>query len=162
MQSFHILLVDDNQVEAEIFEEAMQQASARARIYWVATGKEALDFLRRQGRFDNVGPIQIVILDRHLGSEDGLDILREIKTDPDLTRTPVIMLTSSSSQNDVDLAYSLGANAYFRKPVSLETYVEQLRTLAQHWLDMAALPSPVRKRTSGENIEERDDYRRAT
>ena len=146
MEAFDILLVDDNQIEAQIFETAMREASTRARIYWVSTGKEALEFLRQQGRFEGVGSIHIVVLDRRLGGDDGMDVLREIKTDPDISRTPVIMLTSSKSQDDIDLAYSLGANAYFRKPVSLGSYIDQLRTLAQHWLDMAELPSGTRRR----------------
>jgi chemotaxis family two-component system response regulator Rcp1 len=142
---FEILLVDDNQSDAQIFEAALQEASARARVYWVATGQEALDFLRRRTRFEDVGSVRIVVLDLHLAAEDGVEVLREIKTDPDLNRTPVIMLTSSMSQDEIDLAYSLGANAYFRKPITLQSYVEILRTLAQHWLDLAHLPSAARR-----------------
>ena len=138
---FQILLVDDSQTDAQIFEAALRQASARAQAYWVATGRECLDFLRQQGRFEDVGTVEIVVLDLHLGSEDGMDVLKEIKSDPDLCWKPVIMLSSSASQNDIDLAYSLGVNAYFRKPMTLDSYVEQLRVLIQHWFDLAQRPS---------------------
>ena len=145
LQTFQILLVDDSQTDAHIFETALKQASARASVYWVASGEEALQFLRQQGRFEGLASVQIVVLDLHLDSEDGLDVLREIKSDPDLSRKPVIVLTSSTWQDDIDLAYSLGANAYFRKPITLESYVEQLRVLAHHWLDLAQLPSSARR-----------------
>lgn len=87
-QPFQIL--DDNQSDAGIFEAALKQAAARARVYWVATGEEALDFLRQRGRFEGVGPVQIVVLDLHLPGQGGLTILRAIKSDPDLNRKPVI------------------------------------------------------------------------
>jgi chemotaxis family two-component system response regulator Rcp1 len=141
---FPILLIEDSEPDAQIFETALKQASARAQVYWVATAKEGLEFLRREGRFRDVGPAQLVVLDLHLGGENGFDALRQIKSDPELCRTPVVMLTSSTNQDDVDLAYSLGTNAYFKKPMTLEAYIEQVRVIVHHWLDLALLPSPVR------------------
>ncbi len=152
-QRFEILLVEDNPADANIFETALRQASTRARAYWVATAAEAMDFLRQKGRFEGMPPVKIVILDAHLPGQDGFDILRQIKSDPDLNRKPVIMLTSSMLQDEIDLAYSLGANAYFRKPMTLESCVEQVRIIAQHWLDLAQLPdagrSPRRSASTG-------------
>lgn len=116
-----ILLVDDNAVDAQIFQSALRQGSSRAQVYWVASGEEALDFLRQRRRFENVGPVKIVVLDLHLPGHDGFEILRQIKSDPSLSRIPVIMFTSGTAQNEIDLAYSLGANAYFKKPATLET-----------------------------------------
>ncbi len=139
---FHVLLVDDSHSEAEIFESALKEASVRARLYWVGTGKEAIDFLHQRGRFENIGSVKIVVLDLQLAGENGLDVLREIKANPETNRTPVIMLTSVASQSEVDRAYSLGANAYFTKPMTLPSYVEMLQTIARHWLDMVKLPSP--------------------
>ena len=138
---FQILLVDDNAADAHIFENALQQAGTRARVWWVTNGQEALDFLRQRGRFEGVSPVKIVVLDLNLPGDDGFEILRRIKADPVLNRKPVILFTSAVSQAEVDLAYSLGANAYFRKPITLERYVEQVRIVAQYWLDLALLPS---------------------
>jgi CheY-like chemotaxis protein len=152
---FPILLIEDSEPDAQIFETALKQASARAQIYWVATAAEGLEFLRRNGRFRDVGPAQLVVLDLHLGGENGFDALRQIKSDPELCRTPVVMLTSSTHQNDVDLAYSLGANAYFKKPMTLESYIEQVRVLVHHWLDLALLPSPVRSERGSLGIHRR-------
>lgn len=119
----------------------MRQGASRAQVYWVASGEEALDFLRQRKRFENVGPVKVIILDLHLPGQDGFEILRQIKSDPNLNRVPVIMLTSAISRDEVDLAYSLGANAYFKKPTTLESYIELLLVLAQHWLDLAELPT---------------------
>lgn len=142
MPEFQILLVDDLQSEAHIFESALEEAGGRARLYWVSSGEEALDFLLRRARFIDMDPVKIVVLDLHLDGEDGLAILREIKAHPDLNRTPVVMLSSSTDQSEIDLAYSLGANAFFRKPMSLASYVDLVQILTKHWLDLAQLPSP--------------------
>jgi CheY-like chemotaxis protein len=141
LPQFQILLVDDLQSEAQIFGTALEEASVRARVYWVATGSEAMDFLNQRGRFEDVGTVKIVILDLHLEEEDGFSILREMKASPQLSRKPVIMLSSSTNQSEIDLAYSLGANAFFRKPVSLASYIDLVQVLSKHWLDLAQLPS---------------------
>jgi two-component system, chemotaxis family, response regulator Rcp1 len=140
--TFHVLLVEDSHTEAQFFETALKEASARARLYWVGTGREGIDFLHQRGRFEGVGAVRIVVLDLQLASESGLEVLREIKSDPKLKRTPVVMLTSSAAQKDIDDAYSLGANAYLRKPMTLPAYTEALRIFAQHWLDLVQSPSP--------------------
>lgn len=141
LEAHDILLVDDSEADARIFETALRDASSRARTYWVATGAEALEFLEQRGRFRKAGPVKVVILDLHLPGQNGFETLRQIKSDANLARTPVIVLSTSTAQHEIDLAYSLGANAFFRKPITLERYVELVRTLAQHWLDLARLPT---------------------
>ena len=135
------MLVDDNPADARIFETALRDASSRARTYWITTGEEATDFLERRGRFERVGPVKIVVLDLNLPGQGGLETLKRIKSDPNVSRTPVIVLSSTMSQDEIDLAYSLGANAFFQKPITLERYIELVRVLTQHWLDLARLPA---------------------
>jgi chemotaxis family two-component system response regulator Rcp1 len=137
---FHILLVDDSEADAKIFEAALKQASPRVNLYWVATGKEAIDFLHQRGRFENIGSIRIVVLDLNLPQRDGFEILAEIKRDPETSSKPVVIFSSSDDGNEVSRAYSLDANVYFSKPMTLESYIEKLRVIAQHWLDLAELP----------------------
>lgn len=144
MPQFQILLVDDLKSDAQIFETSLQEAGARTAVYWVSQGFEALDFLHQRGRFQQVGQVKLVVLDLHLGEEDGLSVLRDIKASPDLSRIPVVMLSSSTDQAEIDLAYSLGANAFFRKPISLASYIDLVQVLTKHWLDLAQLPSPAR------------------
>lgn len=131
----------------------MREGSSRAKIYWVATGEEALDFLLQRKRFENIGPIRIVVLDAHLPGLDGFDVLRQIKSDPNLSRVPVILLSGATEHDEIDLAYSLGANACFKKPATLDSYVELLRIVVQHWLDLAQLP------TAGRNVRLTEPHR---
>lgn len=140
---FQILLVDDNPADAHIFEAALKDASTRVMLYWVASAKEAVDFLLQRGRFFDIGPTRIVVLDLNLPKVDGFGVLEEIKSNPATRQTPVIIFTSSTAREDVDRAYDLGANAYFSKPMTLDSYVNKLRILVQHWLDLAELPSPT-------------------
>ena len=111
MEPHDILLVDDDAADARIFERALGEASSRARTYWVATGDEAVQFLHQRGRFQKTGPVKIVVLDLHLPGQGGLETLKQIKSDPNLSLTPIIVLSTSDWQSEIDLAYSLGANA---------------------------------------------------
>ena len=149
---FDILLVDDSAADAKIFQEALLEASARARIYWVSSGQEALDFLNQQGRFAGLGPVKLVVLDLNMPGLDGIETLRRIKAHPSANRLPVVLLSSSRSPDEVDLAYSLGANVFFSKPISLENYIQKVRILVQHWLDFAELPTPVSIRSERHSV----------
>lgn len=161
MEPHDILLVDDSEADARIFETALRDASSRARTYWVGTGTEALEFLEQRGRFQKAGAVKIVVLDLHLPGQNGFETLRQIKSDPNLARTPVIVLSTSTAQHEIDLAYSLGANAFFRKPITLERYVELVRALTQHWLDLARLPAPGRNLDISGALETEERFRRA-
>ncbi len=141
---FDILLVDDSQADAKIFQESLQEVSAGVRVYWVSSGQEALEFLNQQGRFQGVAFPKMVILDLNMPGIDGIETLRQIKMNASISRVPVVLLSSSRAPEEVDLAYSLGANAFFSKPLSLESYIHKARILVQHWLDSAELPTPYR------------------
>jgi CheY-like chemotaxis protein len=146
VQQFDILLVDDSAADAKIFQEALREASTRATAYWVGSGEEALDYLTQRGRFMDAVPVKMVVLDLNMPGIDGVETLRRIKSSTNMNHIPVVLLSSSRAPDTVDLAYALGANAYFSKPLSLEHYVEKIRVLVEHWLDFAELPSPVRSR----------------
>jgi CheY-like chemotaxis protein len=154
---FDILLVDDSAADAKIFQESLLQASSRVRVYWVGSGEEALEFLHQQGRFRNVGPVKMVLLDLNMPGLDGIETLRRVKMNPATNRVPVVMFSSSRASQEVDRAYSLGANAFFSKPLSLENYVQKAGILVQHWLDYAELPTPVEARATA-HIESIEDH----
>lgn len=140
---FDILLVDDSPSDAKIFQAALEEAATRATVYWVASGEEALDFLNRQGRFSAAKPVKLVVLDVNMPGVDGLETLRRIKSAVTTNHVPVVLFSSAKALNTVDLAYALGANAYFSKPLSLESYIVKIRTLVEHWLVQAELPSAI-------------------
>lgn len=137
---FDILLVDDSPTDAEVFELSLKEVSPRVTLYWVATGQEALDFVQEQGRFAGIGPVKLIILDIQLPRIDGFEVLSRIRQELNRRRIPIIFLSSSKAKQDVNRAYSLGANAYFTKPLSLEQYMEKIRIIVEHWLDFAELP----------------------
>lgn len=141
-----ILVVDDNPIDGQIFQEALRQASPSARCHWVAGGEEAIKLLRQEGEF-KIGPIKLVVLDVNMPGVDGFETLRRIRSSPDLSRVPVVFFSSSIASKEVDRSYSLGGNAFFQKPRSLSTYVKQVQALVDYWLQFAKLPSPERTRT---------------
>ena len=147
MESFDILLVDDSPADAKLFQESLTEVSSRVRVYWVGSGEEAIEFLNQQGRFVGIGPVKMVLLDLNMPGMDGIDTLRRLKMNPVVNRVPVVVFSSSRAPQEVDLAYSLGANAFFSKPLSLESYVQKARIMVQHWLDCAELPTPVQVRS---------------
>jgi CheY-like chemotaxis protein len=161
MGRFDILLVDDSPADAKIFQESLSEVSSRVRLYWVSSGDEALAFLNQEGRFFGVGPVKVVVLDLNMPGMDGIETLRRIKMDPAISRVPVIILSSSRATEEVDLAYSLGVNAFFSKPLSLENYMQKVRILVQHWLDLAELPTPIQLGADSRSTIERGSQRKS-
>ncbi len=140
---FQILLVDDSNADASIFEMALAEASTRVKLYWVASGDEALEFVHGKGRFEGILPPKIVVLDLNMPGATGFEVLKAVRADPKTRHLPVVVFSTSSAQKDVNMAYALGANAYFAKPMSLEMYISKVRVIIQHWLDLALLPSEL-------------------
>ena len=140
---FHILLVDDSEGEARLFTESLRQAAPRVNLYWVATAAEGLEFLNRQNRFQDVGQADIVVCDLNMPGMSGFDFLKRVKGDSMLKRLPVIMYSGSSHARDVEICYTLGANAYLVKAMTPEGMVEQLKTLVHFWLESAKLPTAL-------------------
>jgi two-component system response regulator len=139
---FQILLVDDSNADASIFEVALAEASTRVKLYWVASGEEALEFVHAKGRFEGILPPKIMVLDLNMPGATGFEVLKAVRADARTRHLPVVVFSTSSAQKDVNMAYALGANAYFAKPMSLEMYISKVRIIIQHWLDLALLPSP--------------------
>jgi CheY-like chemotaxis protein len=137
--NFNILLIDDSEAEARLFESALLQVAPRVKLYWVATAKEGLEYLRRQGRFQGVGPVSIVVCDLNMPEMSGFDFAAQVKRDPELMPIPLIVYSGSQAQEDVYRAYSLGVNSYLVKPMTLETMLRQVELLVRYWLDSVKL-----------------------
>jgi CheY-like chemotaxis protein len=128
-----ILLVEDSPEDFEATERALRKAGLKNPIYRCADGEEALDFLHRRGSYADAADAPrpgIVLLDLNLPGTDGREVLSEIKTDPALKQIPVVVLTTSSDQRDIDVCYRSGANSYIQKPERLHGY----------WLEVVILP----------------------
>lgn len=137
---FQILLIDDLPSDAKLFEHALRQIETRAKLYWVATAEEGLEYLKREGRFATAGRVRLVVSDLSMPGIDGFELLAQMRRNPALAATPVVIMSSSRSPRDVLRCYRLGANSYITKPMSLETFVATIGTLVRYWLDIVQLP----------------------
>ena len=137
----HILLVEDSPADIRLAREALLQGSVPKRISVVTDGAQAIDFVRRRGEFQNAARPDLVLLDINLPKRDGLDVLREIKSDPVLRSITVIVLTTSQFQRDVKAAYELSANCYVVKPLDLDQFYAMIRGIEEFWMSLALLPT---------------------
>lgn len=110
------------------------------RLWVVEDGVEALDFLRRQGRHADAPRPDLILLDLNLPRKDGRQVLKEIKNDDSLKRIPVVVLTTSKSEEDVLRAYNLHANCYITKPVDFNRFMEVVKSIENFWLTVVRLP----------------------
>ena len=137
---FNILLVEDNEEEAQLFEMALREIGPRLSLYWVATGDEAVEALQGRDRFKNLLGVDIVIMDVNLPGTDGFQTLERIRQDPALVSKPVIMMSSSRAMSDIQRGYKSRANSYVVKPITLDGLHETVRGLVRYWLELVELP----------------------
>ena len=135
-----ILLVEDNPGDARLTQEAMRDTKMTNLMHVVEDGVEAMQFLRRQGRYGDAPRPDLILLDLNLPKKDGRAVLAEIKTDSDLKRIPVVVLTTSRAEEDVMAAYDLHANAYVTKPVDLAQFMKIVALIDEFWINVVTLP----------------------
>jgi two-component system, chemotaxis family, response regulator Rcp1 len=135
-----ILLVEDNPGDERLTREALKEGKVYSNLHWVKDGVEALEFLRRQGKFQGAPRPDIILLDLNLPKKDGREVLQEIKNDEQLKRIPVVVLTTSKADEDVLKTYDLHANCYVTKPVDLEKFIVVVRSIDVFWLTVVTLP----------------------
>ena len=140
-RAVELLLVEDNPADARLVEEALREARKQYHFHLARDGQEALDFLRREGRFTTSPRPDLILLDLNLPKVLGTEVLCAVRQDQKLRRIPVLMYTSSSSDRDVNAAYECGANGYVRKPAALDDMFDIVNTLEHFWLDLSMLPS---------------------
>ena len=136
-----ILLVEDNPGDVRLTKEALKEGKVYSNLHWAKDGVEALEFLRRQGKFTDVPRPDIILLDLNLPKKDGREVLAEIKNDDDLKRIPVVILTTSKAEEDVLRSYQLHANCYVTKPVDLEKFIVVVQSIDKFWLTVVTLPN---------------------
>ena len=135
-----ILLVEDNPDDVEITRRALSRGRVGHEVWVARDGQEALEFLHRRGAHAESPRPDLVLLDVNLPRRTGLEVLEEIKADAGLRTLPVIVLTSSRRDEDVERAYFLGANTYFTKPVGFEEFFRVVTTIRDYWIVNATLP----------------------
>ena len=135
-----ILLVEDNPGDVRLTREALKEGKVYSNLHTVKDGVEAMEFLRRQGRYSSVPRPDIILLDLNLPKKDGREVLHEIKADDALKRIPVVVLTTSKAEEDVLRTYNLHANCYVTKPVDLEKFMVVVKSIDVFWLTVVTLP----------------------
>jgi chemotaxis family two-component system response regulator Rcp1 len=135
-----ILLVEDNPADVRLTVEILKETKVRNNLTVAGDGNEALELLRRTGRYTHAMRPDLILLDLNLPKKDGKQVLAEIKADPVLKRIPVVILTSSKAEEDIVKSYNLHANCYVTKPVDLEQFVKVVKSVEDSWLTIVKLP----------------------
>jgi CheY-like chemotaxis protein len=139
-EPIEILLVEDNEPDVDLTIEALQSGKLRNRIHVARDGIQALAFLRREGKQADAPRPHLILLDLNMPRMDGRETLAEIKKDPDLQSIPVVVLTTSKSEEDIARSYALQCNCYITKPVDLQQFMEVVRAIEDFWLCVVQLP----------------------
>ena len=142
-QSITILMADDDPEDTLLVEEALKEARLGNTLRFVEDGEELMDYLYHRGRFADLNESPrpgLILLDLNMPKKDGRDALREIKGDSLLRRIPIIVLTTSQSEEDIFRIYDLGASSFITKPVTFEGLVDVMRTLNKYWFEIVELP----------------------
>lgn len=135
-----VLLVEDDPADELITREAFEDNKIGNTLHVVRDGEEALDFLFRRGAHTDAVRPDLILLDLNLPKYDGREVLQQIKTDADLSSIPVVVLTTSSAEEDIARSYRLHANAYVTKPVDLDQFVSAIRQIDDFFLTVVKLP----------------------
>jgi len=139
-QPIDILLVEDDAGDEMITREAFQQNKIANTLHVARDGAEGLDFLYRRGEHHNAPRPDLILLDLNLPKYDGQQILEILKTDPTLHHIPIVVLTTSSAQEDILRSYKLHANAYITKPVDFDQYLKAVRQIDEFFVQVVRLP----------------------
>lgn len=135
-----ILLVEDTLSDVRLVQEVLKDVKIRNKLYVVNDGVEAMEFLRRQGKYATAPRPDVVLLDLNMPRMGGREVLKEVKEDEDLKRIPVIILTVSTAEADILRSYNLHANCYLTKPVDMDEFVKMVQTLQDFWFVIVKLP----------------------
>jgi two-component system, response regulator len=136
-EGLDILLVEDNQDDMDLALHALRRGKLANRIFVVRDGEEALDFLLCRGAFAQRSfdhPPKFVLLDLKLPKVDGMEVLKQVKSDPRTKTIPVVVMTSSKEERDLVASYNLGANSYIQKPVDFENFRATVKSVGLYWL----------------------------
>jgi CheY-like chemotaxis protein len=140
-----ILIAEDDPDDQLLTREALEESRINNTVCFVNDGQELLDYLRHRGWYAAQPPPRpdLILLDLNMPRKDGREALAEIKADPALRSIPVIILTTSKADEEIQRAYDLGANSFIVKPVTFDGLVSAVRVLAQYWFSIVRLPAPA-------------------
>lgn len=140
-----ILLAEDDEDDYLLIADALKESKIANTIHWVKDGEELMNYLLRQGAYED--PISsprpyLILLDLNMPKKDGRQALREIKSNHKLRHIPVVVLTTSKAEDDMIQSYDLGVNSFIRKPVRFYDFVDVIKTLGKYWFEIVEVPEP--------------------
>jgi len=144
-KAIEILLVEDNPGDARLAKEALRESKLRNNLNIVVDGVEAMDYLHKKGKYADATTPDLVLLDLNLPKKDGREVLAEVKADDKLKRIPVVILTTSTAEEDVLKTYDLHANCYISKPIDLDQFMKVVKSIEDFWITIVKLPSSIKK-----------------
>jgi CheY-like chemotaxis protein len=145
LNNTEILLVEDNPADAELTIRALKKHKMTENLLWLKNGQEALDFIFAAGDYETIRdiahPPKLILLDINMPKVNGLEVLQQIKCSPLTKAIPVVILTSSKEESDVQKCYNLGANSYIVKPIDFKKFSESIKEVGHYWLTVNQPPS---------------------
>lgn len=145
MDVINVLMVEDNPGDIRLTQETIKRNKLQMNLEVVMDGEAAMAFLKKEGIYADKFKPDLILLDLNLPKLDGREVLAKIKTDPGLLAIPVVVLTTSSSDEDILKSYNLHANLYITKPLDLKQFVKMISNLDEFWLAFVKFPSRVKK-----------------
>ena len=139
-----ILLAEDNPADQRLVQRALRKAKMHTKLYIAKDGEEAIHFLQRSGEFADPKKSprpDLILLDINMPRMDGKEVLQSIRANASTKAIPVVMLTTSSYNVDINQSYNLGANAYLTKPAEMSTFIQAIQRLEEFWFELVVLPS---------------------
>jgi len=141
LKPIDILLVEDNPGDARLAKEALKDSKLKNNLFIVNDGEEAMKFLKKENPYEDVTRPDLILLDLNLPKKDGREVLKEIKTDENLKRIPVVILTMSKAEEDIFQTYNLHANCFITKPIDLDQFIKVVQSIENFWLTIVKLPN---------------------
>lgn len=139
--TINILLVEDNPGDVRLTQEVFKEGEICTNLIIVGDGEEAMDYLKKNGKYKDAVVPEVILLDLNLPKKDGRQVLAEIKADPVFKLIPVIVLTTSAAEQDILNTYANHANAYITKPVDFDQFMNVIRSIENFWLSIVKLPA---------------------
>lgn len=140
-REYHILLIEDNPGDVRLTQEALKEGGYTHHMSVVHDGEAALQFLAKQGAYESATRPDIILLDLNIPRKSGLEVLKTIKANPTTRSIPVIVLTTSEADQDIQTCYASYANCYVSKPVDINRFIEVMKGIENFWFDIVTLPT---------------------
>lgn len=141
MKPIHILLVEDNEGDILLTTEAFEDAKILVKLSVAKDGVEAIGFLNNEGKYKDAGMPDLLLLDVNLPKKNGHEVLKYIKENDAIKHIPVIMLTTSSAESDINRSYNNYVNCYITKPVEVDDFIKVISTIENFWISIVKLPT---------------------